>query len=115
MMNVADWTKIIYLRHPFERLVSCYKDKFGRDNKLYSVKMTGNKSTEILSFETFVNLISEKGSIHQNQHWRPQHTFCGLKKFLSLFNFVGNFEHLEVSLSFLNLLFYDSNFVFKLK
>mmetsp|Transcript_40168 Transcript_40168/g.51752 ORF Transcript_40168/g.51752 Transcript_40168/m.51752 type:complete len:514 (-) Transcript_40168:279-1820(-) len=95
LMHNAVWTKMIFLRHPFERLVSCYKDKFGRGNKLYSVRMTGNRSTEMLSFETFVEMISAPNSEHQNQHWRPQHLFCGIKKYLKLFNFVGNFEKLE--------------------
>jgi len=95
MVNDAGWTKAVYLRHPFERLVSCYKDKFGRGDRRYSVMMTGNKSTHILTFPEFVHLIATPGSPHQNQHWRPQSTFCGLKKFISRFNFVGNFEHLQ--------------------
>lgn len=95
IMNSATWTKIIFLRHPYERLVSCFKDKFGRDNRLYSVKMTGNRSTHMLSFKEFVELISAPKSPHQNQHWRPQHTFCGLGKYLPLYNFVGNFEKLQ--------------------
>jgi hypothetical protein len=94
-MNQPEWTKAVFLRHPFERLVSCYKDKFGRENRLYSVKMSGNKSTHILSFEEFVRLIAVPGSEHQNAHWRPQSRFCGLKKYKSKYNFIGNFEKLS--------------------
>ncbi len=95
MMNSPQWAKLVFLRHPYERLVSCYKDKFGRDNRLYSVKMTGNRSTHMLTFPEFVDLITAPGSPHQNQHWRPQNTFCGLNKYLPLFNFVGQFEKLQ--------------------
>ena len=95
MMNSPAWTKMTFLRHPYERLVSCFKDKFGRDNRLYSVKMTGNRSTHMLSFSEFVDLISAPGSPHQNQHWRPQSMFCGFEKFMPLYNFVGSFSHLQ--------------------
>jgi hypothetical protein len=94
IVNRPEWTKAVFLRHPFERLVSCYKDKFGRDNRLYSVKMSGNRSTHILSFEEFVRLIAAPGSEHQNAHWRPQSRFCGFQKYQSKFNFIGNFENL---------------------
>jgi len=95
LMNDPQWSKMVFLRHPFDRLVSCYKDKFGRDNRLYSVKMSGNKTTHILSFEEFLRIIAAPGSDQQNPHWRPQSRFCNLKKYLSRFNFVGNFESLE--------------------
>lgn len=95
IINRPDWTKAVFLRHPFERLVSCYKDKFGRGSRSYSVKVTGNMSTHILSFEEFVRLIAVPGSEHQNVHWRPQSRFCGLKKYNSKYNFIGNFENLS--------------------
>jgi hypothetical protein len=99
-MNRPEWTKAVFLRHPFERLVSCYKDKFRRKNRYYSVKMTGNMSTHILSFAEFVHLITAPESNFQNVHWRPQSRFCGLAKYKSKYNFIGNFEklssHMEV-------------------
>ena len=95
IVNSPRWTKAIFLRHPFDRLVSCYKDKFGRDNKLYSVRMTGNRDTHILTFEEFLRMIAAPGSEHQNAHWRPQSRFCGLKKYISKFTFIGNFEKLQ--------------------
>lgn len=57
--------------------------------------MTGNQSTHILTFPEFVHLIAEPGSPFQNVHWRPQHLFCGLQKFVDRFNFVGNMERLQ--------------------
>ncbi len=57
--------------------------------------MTQNKSTEILTFEQFVRLVAAPGSPHQNAHWRPASKHCGLVKYGSKYNFVGNFEHLQ--------------------
>ncbi|EFX82285.1 hypothetical protein DAPPUDRAFT_316998 [Daphnia pulex] len=38
--RVGDLTKFIFVRHPFERLVSAYRDKLTRNNPIYH-KMVG--------------------------------------------------------------------------
>lgn len=48
----------------------------------------------MLSFPEFVRIIAAPGSNELNVHWRPQHRFCGLDKFVHAFNHVGNFEAL---------------------
>lgn len=63
IIDSPTWTKAVFLRHPFDRLVSCYKDKFGRDNKLYSVQLTGNKSTHLLKFHEFLEIITAPGCV----------------------------------------------------
>jgi|MDSY01.1.fsa_nt_gb hypothetical protein len=95
IINSPAWTKAVFLRHPYSRLISAYRDKFGRGDTSYSIRMTGNRSAQVLPFEQFVDFVTAPGSSHRNVHWSPQSSFCAMQKYIGTFNFVGNFERLR--------------------
>mmetsp|Transcript_12507 Transcript_12507/g.36211 ORF Transcript_12507/g.36211 Transcript_12507/m.36211 type:complete len:579 (-) Transcript_12507:61-1797(-) len=94
ILNDPSWTKMVFFRNPYERLVSCYNDKFTKGDARYALQLSNRTKTE-MSFNEFVDVITHPLNTFHNAHWRPQHRFCGLTKFLHLFNFVGNFESLQ--------------------
>jgi hypothetical protein len=58
------------------------RPKFRKVHKVIGVKFT---------FEKFVAFIMAEGAPH-NPHWAPQSESCGMKDFISRYNFVGNFD-----------------------
>jgi hypothetical protein len=111
--GVGDFTKFIFVRHPFEKLVSAYRDKLARNNPIYH-KMVGKvivrKNPSRLSMEMgddvtfpeFVNFIVDEwrdGKRRLDVHWRPVVDLC-LPCDMQ-FHFIGKFETLNQDVDFL--------------
>ncbi|XP_046682182.1 carbohydrate sulfotransferase 11 isoform X1 [Homalodisca vitripennis] len=102
-------TKFIFVRHPFERLLSAYKNKFEqrynsskyfqsrfgrkivktfRANPSYKSLMNGDDVT----FSEFVAYVTSKNSVF-NEHWMPIDKLC--EPCLVKYDFVGKYETLN--------------------
>ncbi|XP_030071329.1 carbohydrate sulfotransferase 8 isoform X2 [Microcaecilia unicolor] len=75
-----NYTKMMFTRDPFERLVSAYRDKFLHSQQLHSISLINHikaafqKSEEKLTFQEFVSfLLKEK---ENNIHWRAMYKLC---------------------------------------
>lgn len=77
--------KILVVRHPFERLLSAYRDKLEqRDNRKYYYEKYGQKiikkygdpnNQRVPTFTQFLKYISED-NYSRDEHWRPVATHC---------------------------------------
>ena len=91
-MRLDNYVKFMFVRHPFERLVSSYRAKFltptkfrdwygrriirqYRDNPSYESLQNGTD----VRFEEFIKFIIDEVTIHKSvltANWRPYHKLC---------------------------------------
>ncbi|XP_042224695.1 carbohydrate sulfotransferase 11-like isoform X2 [Homarus americanus] len=83
--KVANYTKFLVVRHPFQRLFSAYKDKIQPPNPerdvisvlSYVQKHRFNATRKDIQWQEFVSYIID-GGYRENQHWRPYVMQCYL-------------------------------------
>ncbi|NXO25869.1 CHST9 sulfotransferase, partial [Cisticola juncidis] len=82
---LSKYTKVMFTRHPLERLVSAYRDKLLHSEPFYSTTVADqikamfrkNKtSPEKVSFQEFVNFIIAKQPHALDIHWKPMFLLC---------------------------------------
>ncbi|KFQ56684.1 Carbohydrate sulfotransferase 9, partial [Pelecanus crispus] len=80
-----NYTKVMFTRHPLERLVSAYRDKLLHSEPLYSITIANeiramfrkNKnSSEKVSFQEFVSFITANPPNSLDNHWKPMFLLC---------------------------------------
>lgn len=95
-----NWKSFVILRDPLERLLSGYLDKCINSNKKWCENLSDN---DRYNFTKFVNIIIQK--INKNKlmdihdHYRPQHTFCGMNKYFNYFNYKILYNNNKQSIS----------------
>ncbi|NXO78833.1 CHST8 sulfotransferase, partial [Sitta europaea] len=82
---LSNYTKVMFTRHPLERLVSAYRDKLLHSEPYYSVTIANeikemfrkNKnSPEKVSFQEFVSFVISKPAHTLDIHWKPMFLLC---------------------------------------
>lgn len=84
-----------FVRNPFVRAFSCYRDKISRPNLIrdrFCLKYGWDPRREI-SFVDFLRTISMSDPCDEDQHWRPQ--AHNVMAFAVPIDFVGNLEHYD--------------------
>ncbi|NWH62295.1 CHST9 sulfotransferase, partial [Geococcyx californianus] len=80
-----NYTKVMFTRHPLERLVSAYRDKLLHSEPFYSITVANeiramfrkNKnSSDKVSFQEFVSFITSKPPNALDIHWKPMFLLC---------------------------------------
>lgn len=116
--GVGNYTKFIFVRHPFERLVSAYESKFGSTipDDIYQRKIGTKiiqkyrkKPTKIslekgddVTFVEFVNYVMDESKTNRKRmdvHWLPAIELC--RPCSIEYDFIGKVETLEQDVSFL--------------
>jgi hypothetical protein len=125
--GLGNYTKIIFVRDPLERLVSAYQDKFANGNSSGTVYQTGigteiirkyrNRPTELslknghdVTFTEFVSYVIDEWKDGRRQldvHWRPVIDLC-LPCSME-YDMVGKFETLHRDVDFLLQRLNESN------
>lgn len=72
ILRYDDYNKVLVVRNPFYRLVSCFLDK-GFHNYPHLIKLCNNNKINIqdLTFEQYVSIIGTERVKLMNVHWRP--------------------------------------------
>ncbi|XP_039179862.1 carbohydrate sulfotransferase 9-like [Crotalus tigris] len=79
------FTKVMFTRHPLERLVSAYRDKLLHDEPYYSITVankikalfrTDKNLTGPVTFQEFVNYVITSNDKHLDIHWKPMFQLC---------------------------------------
>lgn len=82
---LSNYTKVMFTRHPLERLVSAYRDKLLHSEPYYSTTIANEiramfrknpNSSEKVSFQEFVNFIMAKPPQNLDIHWKPMFLLC---------------------------------------
>jgi hypothetical protein len=90
--------KFAFVRNPWDRLLSCYFNKFARPNAP-GLKAPANMDVELyagMPFAEFVEAISVIPDRKANLHFRSQHAALCDPEGRVMADFVGRFENLEV-------------------
>ncbi len=74
MLNGDDWFRFSFVRNPYSRIVSAYKDKiFGRDlDGRFLEKIGYGPAARPPSFSEFLHRIADQPPQQMDWHWRPQ-------------------------------------------
>ncbi len=92
LKKYSNYFRFTFVRNPWDRLVSCYKnwvrDDFKERYLIYGFK-------EGMSFEEFVKAVCKIPDEVSEGHFRSQHTFIVDKRGRLLTNFIGKIENFE--------------------
>ncbi|KAK8394430.1 hypothetical protein O3P69_006548 [Scylla paramamosain] len=107
--KLRTYKKFMVVRHPFERILSAYKDKLEDWEPADSVfhKMVGKKIQKLrdnpnkkegdnITFTEYIRFISQpgRGTLEQrNEHWLPMHEIC--HPCAIQYDFIGKYENLK--------------------
>ncbi|XP_042316035.1 carbohydrate sulfotransferase 9-like [Sceloporus undulatus] len=82
---LSTYTKVMVTRHPLERLVSAYRDKFLHPSGYYStvvaneIKVFSKRKqnfTENVTFQEFINYVVTRNLKNMDVHWKPMFLLC---------------------------------------
>uniref|UniRef100_A0A7S1EQZ3 Carbohydrate sulfotransferase n=1 Tax=Timspurckia oligopyrenoides TaxID=708627 RepID=A0A7S1EQZ3_9RHOD len=119
ILSDPSYFRMVFVRNPFTRELSAFLNKFVQksvDDSEYALFMNqlfgysffrkNNLTVEQfgrLSFDQFVERVSQQNPVEMNEHWAPQVDLCGLDSIS--YDFVGRFESMALdSQKVLNLL-----------
>ncbi|XP_071760814.1 carbohydrate sulfotransferase 8-like [Centroberyx gerrardi] len=108
------YTKVLFVREPFERLVSAFRDKFESPNSYYhplfgrpiiaryrpNATLAALQTGDGVTFREFVlYLLDVHRPVGMDVHWEPVSQLCN--PCLLRYNFIGKFESIEEEANFL--------------
>ena len=104
MPRYKDYFKFCFVRNPWDRLASCYRDKVANnenyDHPMYKkgvfrefLKYPGIRSR--MTFEEFVSIIQDIPDREADSHFCSQHTFITDEKGRLLVDYIGRLESLS--------------------
>jgi hypothetical protein len=106
LLKFDDYWKFCFVRNPWDRVVSCFKEKIKEDENF-----TGNTNSFVngvhkglleygifkakMTFEEFAIAVASIPDSKSDPHFRSQHTFITNNKGKLLVDFIGKFERLS--------------------
>lgn len=112
--RLQSYTKVLFVREPFERLVSAFRDKFESPNSYYhpvfgraiisryrtNATRTALRTGTGVTFREFVRyLLDVRRPVGLDIHWEPVTQLCSPCRLR--YDFIGKFESLKEDASFL--------------
>ena len=86
--------KFSFVRNPFDRLVSCYKNKILEETYLPIQKGYVNMFYKGMPFDEFVNNVCEIPDVLADRHFKSQYSYLYYKDNL-IVDYVGKFENMS--------------------
>lgn len=111
--RLRSYTKVLFVREPFERLVSAFRDKFESPNTYYhpvfgrpiisryrtNATRTALRTGAGVTFREFIQyLLDVRRPVGMDIHWEPVSQLCN--PCLLRYDFIGKFESLEEDANF---------------
>ena len=103
-----DYYSFAFVRNPFDRLLSCYKNKIKNPNDLSKETGVGlifdpygSKFYKNMTFKQFLEAIISLNPEEYDRHFAPQYKFVCDEDENVVVDFVGKFEHLQRDIDFL--------------
>ena len=97
-MARSDYFRFAFVRHPLDRLLSCYTQKvayYGQNPDLpFVFWMFGKRFARDMTFTDFVHAVAKIPDAVSDPHFRSQHCFVYYKG-KPLYDYLGRFENLE--------------------
>ncbi|XP_006816179.1 carbohydrate sulfotransferase 11-like [Saccoglossus kowalevskii] len=96
--RLENYFKFIFVRHPLERMLSAYRDRFERNDKGRLIPQWEN----IHSLKSFVHYLKEtvaKEREDLNIHWRPIANLC--QPCEVTYDFIGHYETLDDDVNYI--------------
>nr|ACO10558.1 Carbohydrate sulfotransferase 11 [Caligus rogercresseyi] len=90
---LSKYSKFIFVRHPYERLVSAYENKVHRPFTNYFRSRLLREGMRDLSFPSFVDFILSKKPRDLNEHWSPQYMLC--RPCQVDYDYIGRYETMK--------------------
>lgn len=112
--RLHSYTKVLFVREPFERLVSAFRDKFESPNAYYhsvfgrpiiskyrpNATQTAQQTGAGVTFREFVQyLLDVQRPVRMDIHWEPVSQLCS--PCILGYSFIGRFERLQEEAGFL--------------
>ena len=102
ILKDPSYFKFVFVRNPWERLLSAYLNKFIRKQNLeffvkevvtnvYRQKGLTVDWEKSITFQQFLEYLSKTRDEKLNEHWKPQYLFLRTTKF----DFIGKLENIE--------------------
>ncbi|XP_070539006.1 carbohydrate sulfotransferase 11-like [Ptychodera flava] len=106
--RLESYFKFLFVRHPLERLLSAFRNRF----ESYAHPAVKSQPGSFSTFGTFVNFLSDSyyGGMSFNIHWRPVVDLC--KPCQISYDFIGHYETLHDDFDFLSSLLHFRNTTF---
>jgi chondroitin 4-sulfotransferase 11 len=106
IVKYKNYWKFGFVRNPWDRLLSCYKEKIKKDenyteqngwfiNGVHKDLLKYGTFKANMSFEEFVNAVASIPDTEADPHFKSQYTFITDKRGKILLDFVGRFENLN--------------------
>jgi len=107
-----DYFKFVFIRNPWDRILSCYIDKIVNEEKKINgykdgilssfLPMYGDMFYAKMPFEEFVEKISNIPDEKSDEHLRSQYTFIYNKNGEKVVDYIGRFENFDNDFAFIS-------------
>lgn len=97
LRNYPDYLCFCFVRNPWDRLVSCYNEKFDPKSAGFNsfVKKIGESGKKSISFDEFVYKINDIHPRNMDRHFKPQNNFILNDDGSLKVNLIGKIESFE--------------------
>jgi hypothetical protein len=90
-----------FVRNPFSRVISCFNDKLSKPSSFRALvsRFYFSENDREISFDQFLDFISEEKNIYLDAHWAPQVDLLPFP--IERYDLIGSVENMSDSLNYM--------------